>query len=253
MEFEGKVAVVTGASSGIGRAAAVAFGREGASVAIADPDREGGEEVAREIRRLGGKAEAHSTDVSREADVRTLMDQVMAAWGRLDVLVNNAGIYLQADAVGTSEVEWNRLLAVNVTGAFLCIRHAVPAMLRGSGGSIVNVASEAGLVGIRNQVAYNVSKAALIALTRSCAVDFAGKGIRVNCVCPGTTETPLVHAALARAPDPAQARKALEGCRPANRLGTPEEIAAAILFLACDRVAYATGAVLSVDGGYTAQ
>jgi len=253
MQFEGKVAVVTGASSGIGRAAAIAFGREGASVAIADPDRAGGEEVAQEIRRHGGKAQAHATDVSREADVQALVDEVMARWGHLDVLVNNAGIYLQADAVGTSEADWNHLLAVNLTGAFLCTKHAVLAMLRGTGGSIVNVASEAGLVGIRNQVAYNVSKAALIALTRSCAVDFACKGIRVNCVCPGTTETPLVQAALARAPDPASVRKALEESRPANRLGTPAEIAAAILFLASDHVAYATGAVLSVDGGYTAQ
>jgi NAD(P)-dependent dehydrogenase (short-subunit alcohol dehydrogenase family) len=126
-------------------------------------------------------------------------------------------------------------------------------MMRGKGGAIVNVASEAGLVGIRNQVAYNVTKAGLIALTRSCAVDFASRGIRVNCVCPGTTDTPLVQDAVRRAADPAAARRALEQIRPANRLGTPEEIAAAILFLASDSAGYATGAILSVDGGYTAQ
>ncbi len=184
---------------------------------------------------------------------RPLWKPSCSKWGRLDVLVNNAGIYLQADAVGTAEAAWNKLMAVNLTGSFLCIKHAVPAMMRGKGGAIVNVASEAGLVGIRNQVAYNVTKAGLIALTRSCAVDFASRGVRVNCVCPGTTDTPLVQDAVRRAADPAAARRALEQVRPANRLGTPEEIAAAILFLASDCAAYATGAVLSVDGGYTAQ
>ncbi len=253
MQFEGKVAVVTGGSSGIGRAAALAFAREGAAVAIADPDTAAGGEAAREILPLGVDAEVYATDVSREAEVCSLIEAVMARWGHLDVLVNNAGIYLQADAIGTSEAQWNHLMAVNLTGAFLCIRHAVPAMIRGKGGAIVNVASEAGIVGIRNQVAYNVSKAGLIALTKSCAVDYACRGIRVNCVCPGTTDTPLVQAAVARAPDARRARRALEEVRPANRLGTPEEIAAAILFLANDCAGYATGAVLSIDGGYTAQ
>ena len=159
MQFEGKVVVVTGASSGIGRAAALAFAREGAAVALADTDAAAGEQAAEEIRRSGVDAEVFATDVSREADVQALVEAVLGRWGRLDVLVNNAGIYLQADAVATTESAWNRLMAVNLTGAFLCIKHAVPAMMRGKGGAIVNVASEAGLVGIRNQVAYNVSKA----------------------------------------------------------------------------------------------
>lgn len=253
MQFKGKVVIVTGASSGIGRATALAFAREGAMVAIADKDKASGQRVADEARSSGGEAEAIATDVSVESEVRALIETVMGRWSRLDILVNNAGIYYQADAVSTPESAWNQVMAVNLTGAFLCIKHAVPAMLRGKGGAIVNVASEAGLVGIRNQVAYNVSKGGLIALTKSCAVDLASAGIRVNCVCPGTTDTPLVEAALGRAKDRRATRRALEESRPANRLGKPEEIASAILYLAGDSAGYATGAILSVDGGYTAQ
>jgi NAD(P)-dependent dehydrogenase (short-subunit alcohol dehydrogenase family) len=253
MQLEGKVAVITGAASGIGRAAALAFAREGASVAVADPDAASREQVVREIRELGARGDAYGTDVSREGQVRALVEGVVQKWGRLDFLVNNAGIYYQADAVGTPEEAWSRVMAVNLTGAFLCTKHAVPAMSRGGGGVIVNVASEAGLVGIRNQVAYNASKAGMIALTKSCAVDFASRGIRVNCVCPGTTDTPLVQAAVRKASDPGAARRALEEVRPANRLGKPEEIASAILYFCTEGSAYATGAVMSVDGGYTAQ
>ncbi len=253
MQFEGNVVVVTGASSGIGRSAALAFAGEGAYVVIADKDTEEAQKAAGEIRGSGGKADAMEADVACEDSVRALFTNVRKSRGRLDVLVNNAGIYHQADAAGTELSAWEAVLSVNLTGAFLCTKHAVPLMTDGSGGAIVNVASEAGLVGIRNQVAYNVSKAGLIALTRSCAVDFASRGIRVNCVCPGTTDTPLVRAALARAADPSAARRALEEVRPARRLGEPREIAAAILFLAGKSAAYATGAVLSVDGGYTAQ
>jgi NAD(P)-dependent dehydrogenase (short-subunit alcohol dehydrogenase family) len=253
MQFKGKVVIVTGASSGIGCATALAFAREGAAVAIADKDRTSGDQVAQEIRQSGGDAEVFATDVSRESEVQALIGAVLDRWGRLDVLVNNAGIYYQADALATPEAVWNNVLAVNLTGAFLCSKHALPLILQAGGGAIVNVASEAGLVGIRNQVAYNVSKGGLISLTRSCAVDFASKGIRVNCVCPGTTDTPLVRAAVGRAADPQAARRALEQVRPADRLGKPEEIAAAILYLAGESAGFTTGAVLSVDGGYTAQ
>jgi NAD(P)-dependent dehydrogenase (short-subunit alcohol dehydrogenase family) len=253
VRFKGEVAVVTGAASGIGEATAIAFAQEGAGVVIVDTDREQGEVVAKKIEEQGGDVLVVPADVARENEVQGMVEDVTARWGRLDILVNNAGIYYQADVVDTPSDVWNDVLAVNLSGAVLCTKYAVPAMIRGGGGAVINVASEAGLVGIKGQVAYNVSKGGMIALTRSCAVDLAGQGVRVNCVCPGTSDTPLVHEAVNRASDPAAARRALEEVRPLNRLGKPEEIAAAILYLASSEAGYATGAILSVDGGYTTQ
>jgi NAD(P)-dependent dehydrogenase (short-subunit alcohol dehydrogenase family) len=253
MRFQGKVSVVTGAGVGIGQAAAVAFAREGASVVVVDRSRENGESATQALQREGLQGLFVLADVSSETDVRRMVEQVVARWGRLDILVNNAGIYTQGDVTQTSLDDWNRIMAVNLTGAFLCAKYVVPVMVNHGGGVIVNVASEAGLVGIKGQLAYNVSKAGMIALTKSCAVDLADQGIRVNAVCPGTTDTPLVRDAVSHAPDPAAARRRLEAVRPLNRLGTPEEIASAILYLASSESGYATGAALSIDGGYTAQ
>lgn len=253
MRFESKVAVVTGASMGIGKAAALAFVREGATAVIVATDRQHAEEVLAMAQSGPGEAHFIQADVSREEEVRATFDEVMTRWNRLDILVNNAGIYVQGDATRTSLRDWERVIAVNLTGPFLCTKYAVPAMTKSGGGVIVNVGSEAGLVGIRNQVAYNVSKGGIIALTRSCAVDLAQHGIRVNSVCPGTTDTPLVQAAVERAEDPVQARRQLELIRPLNRLGSAEEIASAILYLASDEAAYATGSIFSMDGGYTTQ
>lgn len=253
MRFEGKVAVVTGAASGIGLATAVAFGHEGASVVIVDIDEKLGQQAAAESKRNGVEVISYSTDIADEAAVKKMMDEIIGRWHHLDILVNNAGIYYQGDVPNTSLETWNKVMGVNLTGAFLCTKYAVQAMMQSKPGVIINVASEAGLVGIKNQVVYNVSKGGMIALTRSCAVDLAERGIRVNCVCPGTTATPLVHAAIQRVSDPTAARRALEQVRPLNRLGTPEEIASAILYMASDDAGYATGAILSMDGGYTAQ
>ena len=253
MRFKKKVAVITGAAMGIGAETALAFAREGARVALVDIDKEKADSVAKEIRAAGGSVFILQSDISNESQVRDMVSKIVSKWGKIDILVNNAGIYFQGDVIDTPLGVWNRIMEVNLTGAFLCTKYSAEVMRKAGCGVIVNVASEAGLIGVKGQVAYNVSKGGMIQLTRSCAVDLAQYGLRVNCVCPGTTETPLVREAVNNAPDPAAARRALEEVRPLNRLGKPDEIASAILYMASDDAGYATGAILSIDGGSTAQ
>ena len=252
MRFSGKISIVTGAAKGIGLAIARRLAAEGARVVMADVDETA---LQRAVSSMQGVPVPYPVqlDVAADDQCAAAVREIVERFGAIHVLINNAGIYAKGDVVATEPDLWEKILKTNLTGAFLLTRHVVPHMIREGKGVIVNVASEAGLVGIRGQVAYNVSKAGLIAFTRSLAVDLAQHGIRVNAVCPGTTWTPLVEAAVAREPDPEAARRFLEQSRLLNRLGKPDEIAAAVAFLASDEVEYATGAVLSVDGGYTTQ
>jgi NAD(P)-dependent dehydrogenase (short-subunit alcohol dehydrogenase family) len=250
VNFEDKVVIVTGAAVGIGRATAIAFAEKDARVVVTDIDVEKGKQTSSLI---GGDAFFIEINVANSESVKNMVKEVTKRFGRIDILVNNAGIYYQGDIIETTEEEWDKVIAVNLKGVYLCSHYVIPVMLRGNGGVVVNVASEAGLVGIAGQVAYNASKAGVISLTKSMAVDFGRQGVRVNAVCPGTTETPMVKNALKKSKDPEKERRKLEEYRPLNRLGRPEEIAAAILAMASDHLGYATGSVLSIDGGYTAQ
>ncbi|MGQ9625338.1 MAG: SDR family oxidoreductase [Anaerolineae bacterium] len=253
MRLAGKVAIITGAGAGIGRATALLFAKEGAKVVVADLDPKGGAETVDLIKKEGGEATLVLTDVSKASDVEKMVKTTLDTYGRLDILVNNAGIFAEGTVVEITEADWHRILGVNLTGVFLCSKYCIPEMIKSGGGAIVNIASEAGLVGIGNQVAYNVSKSGVIALTRSTALDFAADNIRVNCVCPGRTLTPLVEKVIAESEDPETTRRILSEDRPLKRMGRPEEIAAGILFLASDEAPYATGSIVSIDGGYTAQ
>jgi NAD(P)-dependent dehydrogenase (short-subunit alcohol dehydrogenase family) len=250
VNFEDKVVIVTGAAVGIGRATAIAFAEKDARVVVTDIEVEKGKQTSSLI---GGDAFFIEINVANSESVKNMVKEVTKRFGRIDILVNNAGIYYQGDIIETTEEEWDKVIAVNLKGVYLCSHYVIPVMLRGNGGVVVNVASEAGLVGIAGQVAYNASKAGVISLTKSMAVDFGRQGVRVNAVCPGTTETPMVKNALKKSKDPEKERRKLEEYRPLNRLGRPEEIAAAILAMASDHLGYATGSVLSIDGGYTAQ
>lgn len=248
-----KVTVITGAGSGIGRATALLFAKKGAKVVVVDLDAKGGSKTIDSIKGDGGEATLVVADVSKASNVQRMVKTILELWGRLDILVNNAGIFTEGSVVETTEEDWNRVLGVNLDGVFLCMKYCIPEMIKGGGGVIVNVGSEAGLVGIRNQVAYNVSKSGVIALTKSTALDFAENNIRVNCLCPGRVLTPLVEKVISDSEDPEGTRRVLSDDRPLKRMGKPEEIAAGILFLASDEAPYATGTILSIDGGYTAQ
>jgi NAD(P)-dependent dehydrogenase (short-subunit alcohol dehydrogenase family) len=246
-----KTALVTGATSGIGRAAALALGDAGWWVLAGGRDPERGAEVAAELaKRAGGEFVA--TELADDGAAERLVDRAVDATGRLDLVVYSAGTHFLAVVEDTDAGDYDRLMAVNLRGAVLLARAAVPAMRASGGGVMVNVSSEAGLVAVPGQVAYNISKAGLLMLTRSIAVDHAGDGIRAVSVCPGTTRTPLVERAIQSAPDPEAHERWLASSRPAGRLGVPEEIAATIVFAASDQASFITGSEIVVDGGYTA-
>jgi NAD(P)-dependent dehydrogenase (short-subunit alcohol dehydrogenase family) len=246
-----RTAIVTGATSGIGRAAAVALSEAGWWVLVGGRDEERGREVATELgTRSGG--EFLPGDLTQDETAQRLVERAVDATGRLDAVVYSAGTHFLATVEETVPKEYDRLIDTNLRGAVLLARAAIPAMRRSGGGVVVNVSSEAGLVAVPGQVAYNVSKAGLLMLTKSIAADHSKDGIRAVSVCPGTTRTPLVERAIQSAPDPEAHERWLASSRPANRLGTPEEIAAAIVFAVSDEAGYLTGSEIVIDGGYTA-
>lgn len=243
--FEGKVALVTGAGSGIGRGSALAFASEGANVVVADVNEDGGTETAKQIEDMGRGAKFVKTDVSRDAEVKNLVARTIDAFGRLDFAHNNAGVL--GTARPTHEIEeadWDRLLAINLKGVWLCMKYEVPRML-GHGGAIVNTSSAAGIVGMEALAAYTASKHGVAGLTKAAALDYARLGVRVNAVCPGGIDTPLIRNIEDVASFPKQPLPAMK------RLGTPEDIANAVIWLCSEDSSYVTGHLLSVDGAMT--
>ncbi len=249
MRLKDKVCIVTGGGSGIGRATCRVFAREGAKLVVADRNAQAAAAVAGEL----PGAIALTVDVSKAVDVERMVAGTVKQFGRLDVIVNNAGYGTFGTVVDIAEQEWDDLMAVNVRGVYLCCKHAIPAMKVNGGGAIVNVASVVASIGIRNRAAYVASKGAVAALTRAIALDHVAEGIRCNAIAPGTIDTPYYDDVMARAPDPVAFRKGLEARQPIGRLGTAEEMADCILFLASDESRFAVGTIVTIDGGMTAQ
>jgi NAD(P)-dependent dehydrogenase (short-subunit alcohol dehydrogenase family) len=251
MRLKDKVAIVTGAGAGIGRAIAERFGREGASVVIAEIDAANGEAAAQAIRASGGEATFVATDVSSEEQVKAMVESTLTRYGRIDVLCNNAAVLFFRDETRAhllSNEVWNRTIAVNLTGYWLTSKYVIPAMLRQKGGSIIHVASPTGLFGFTGITAYSASKGGVVGLMRAMAADYAPEHIRVNAIVPGTIDTPMNAAELSDA----AVRARYAEIAPARRLGMPEDLAGIALFLASEDSDYCVGGIFTVDGGLTA-
>lgn len=247
-QLQGRVALVTGGSSGIGRASALAFAREGARVVVSDVAVDGGEETVRLIKAAGGDASFVAADVSKAADAEQLIQRTVEIYGRLDCAHNNAGISRGAPLHETPEEVWNAVLAVNLTGVWLCMKYEIAQMLGQGGGAIVNTSSTAGLVG-RYTAAYTTSKFGVVGLTKSAAMEYATRGIRINAVCPGWIDTPMTHEGML---DPERlVRRIAE--EPIGRIGTAEEVAKAVVWLCSDAASFVLGVALPVDGGLVAR
>lgn len=251
MRLKDRVAIITGAGSGIGRATAFLFAQEGAKVVVADYVAEGGEETVRLIKEAGGEATFVKVDVSKAADTQRMVNTAIDRYGKLDILCNNADIEGPwAPTEDLSEEDWDRVLSVNLKGVFLGSRYAIPEMLKQDGGVIINTASIAGLIAITNMPAYCASKGGVVLLTKAMALEYAAKNIRINCICPGAIRTPMFSRLTL---DQVETEKAFCNGHPIGRCGTPEEIAHAALYLGSDESSFITGTALVVDGGWTAQ
>ncbi len=248
--LEGKRAIVTGAANGIGRAIALRLASEGARVVIADVNEEDAQGVADEI---DGETLVHKADVTQNGNVEALVGLAVSEWGGLDVMVNNAGVGVAGTAITTTEEEYERVMDVCVRGTFLGMKHAIPAIKDAGGGSVINMSSVAALVGLVDRAVYSAAKGAIYSMTRASAIDHVGEGVRVNCIAPGTVDTPWVARITSGYDDPEEARANMRARQPHGRLVTPEEIAAMAAYLASDESASVIGACMVVDGGVTAR
>jgi len=247
--LKGKAAIITGGASGIGRATAVLFAKEGAAVTIVDVNEAQGKMVAEEIHKNGGRAQFVPCDVTCSVDCQRAVNATVEAFDRLDILFNNAGIIRRTSVLTISEEDWDRVMAVNVKSIYLMSKYAIPEMVKAGGGSIINTSSGWGLKGGGNAISYCASKGAVTNMTRAMAIDHGPQKIRVNSVCPGDTDTPMLHNEAKQLGAPDKEFMAEAAQRPLQRYGQPEEIAQAVLFLASDASSYVTGAALLVDGG----
>jgi NAD(P)-dependent dehydrogenase (short-subunit alcohol dehydrogenase family) len=248
----GKVALITGGGTGIGRACALAFAREGARIALAGRRREPLEKVAQEIQDVGREALTQVCDVTRADEVDAVVRAIVQRFSQLNIVVNNAGALHVATIEGTSEAEFDRLMNINVKGVFLVSRAAVPELRRAGGGSIVNIGSILGLIAMKNRAAYCASKGGVTSLTKAMALDHAADKIRVNCICPSIVETELVEGLFSSQPDPEAAKQVRRDQIPLGRLGRPADVANLALFLASDESSWITGAAIPLDGGLSA-
>jgi NAD(P)-dependent dehydrogenase (short-subunit alcohol dehydrogenase family) len=248
--FAGKVAFVTGAASGIGRATAVAFASAGATVVVADVSDQGNRETAGLIEDQGGRVLMVRCDVTSGQEVKAALDQTFDAFGRLDIAFNNAGVEQPVGpAAEVSEDEWDRILDINLRGVFLCMKHEIPLMLRQGGGAIINTSSGAGVTAVKGQAAYTAAKHGVIGLTKAAALDYAQANLRINAVCPGIIDTAMMQRFTG---DSAEGRQRVIGQEPVGRMGTPEEIAGAVLWMCSDAAAFVVGHALVIDGGQMA-